>query len=134
MLKMQELKIGDLVMAEYAGEWWEGEVAELNREDKEVCIRTDVQDFWFKPEELRGIPLNDEQLRKLGFQKESNGDGSVKYKKGAFRILLNANNNFNEFEMWYREDRRHLKGPVFVHELQNHHLQMTKVELTRAAA
>ena len=134
MIRFHELKIGDIVMAEYEGQWWEGEVAELNREDKEVCIRTDVQDFWFKPEELKGIPLTDEQLRKLGFDKEANGDGSVKYKKGAFRILLHQRDNFNEFEMWYREDKRHLKGPIFVHDLQNHHLQMTKVELTRAAA
>ena len=75
-----------------------------------------------------------EMLKKLGFEKEANGDGSVKYKKGAFRILISKKDNFNDFEMWYREDKRHLKGPIFVHELQNHHLQMTKVELTRAAA
>ena len=134
MIRFQDLKIGDIVMAEFDGQWSEGEVAELNREDKEVCMRTDVQDFWFKPEELKGIPLSDDQLKKLGFEKETNGDGSVKYKKGAFRILVHSKDNFNEFEMWYREDKRHLKGPVYIHELQNHHLQMTKVELTRAAA
>jgi len=134
MIRFQDLKIGDIVMAEFEGQWTEGEVAELNREDKEVCIRNDVQDFWYKPEELKGIPLSDEQLINLGFEKEVNPDGTVKYKKGAFRILLTKKDNFNEFEMWYREDRRHLKGPVFIHELQNHHLQMTKVELTRAAA
>jgi hypothetical protein len=131
---MHELKVGDIVMAEFDGQWSEGEVAELNREDKEVCVRTDVQDFWFKPEELKGIPLSDEQLAKLAFEKEPNGDGSVKYKKGAFRILIHRKDDFNEFEMWYREDRRHLKGPVYVHDLQNLHLQMTKVELTRDAA
>ena len=134
MIRMHELKIGDIVMAEFDGQWSEGEVAELNREDKEVCVRTDVQDFWFKPEELKGIPLSDEQLAKLAFEKESSGDGSVKYKKGAFRILVHHKDDFNEFEMWYREDRRHLKGPVYVHDLQNLYLQMTKVELTRAAA
>jgi len=134
MIRFQDLKIGDIVMAEFESQWTEGEVAELNREDKEVCIRNDVQDFWYKPEELKGIPLSDEQLINLGFEKEVNPDGTIKYKKGAFRILLTKKDNFNEFEMWYREDRRHLKGPVYVHELQNHHLQMTKVELTRAAA
>ena len=134
MIRFHELKIGDIVMAEFEGQWWEGEVIELNREDKEVCVRTNVQDFWFKPEELRGIPLNDEQLKKLGFEKEVTGNGSVKYKKGAFRILIPQKDNFNEFEMWYREDKRHLKEPIFVHDLQNHHLQMTKVELTRVAA
>jgi len=109
MIRFQDLKIGDIVMAEFEGQWTEGEVAELNREDKEVCIRNDVQDFWYKPEELKGIPLSDEQLINLGFEKEVNPDGTVKYKKGAFRILLTKKDNFNEFEMWYREDRRHLK-------------------------
>jgi len=134
MIRFQDLKIGDIVMAEFEGQWTEGEVAELNREDKEVCIRNDVQDFWYKPEELKGIPLSDEQLTNLGFEKEVNTDGTVKYKKVAFRILLTKKDNFNEFEMWYREDKRHLKEPIFVHNLQNHHLQMTKVELSRAAA
>jgi len=134
MIRFQDLKIGDIIMAEFDNQWSEGEVAELNREDKEVCVRTDVQEFWYKPDELKGIPLSDQQLTKLNFQKELNGDGTIKYKKGAFRILLHKKDDFNEFEMWYREDRRHLKGPVFVHELQNLHLQMTKVELTREAA
>jgi hypothetical protein len=130
MIRFHDIKIGDVVMAEFEGKWWEGEVVELNREDKEVCIRTEVQDFWFKPEELKGIPLNDEQLNKLGFEKEGGENGAVKYKKGAFRILVPRKDNFSEFEIWYREDKRHLKGPIFVHDLQNHYLQMTKVELT----
>ena len=134
MIRLHDIKIGDIVMAEFEGQMWEGEVVELNREDKEVCVQTDVQDFWFKPEELKGIPLNDEQLKKLGFEKEADENGAVKYKKGAFRILIPKKDNFNEFEIWYREDKRHLKGPVFVHDLQNHYLQMTKVELTRAEA
>jgi hypothetical protein len=134
MIRFHDLKAGDIVMADFEGQWSEGEVAELNREDKEVCVRTDVQDFWFKPEELKGIPLSDDQLKKLGFEREADGKGPVKYKKGAFRILILQKDNFNEFEMWYREDKRHIKGPIFVHELQNHHLQMTKVELTREAA
>jgi len=134
MIRLHDIKIGDIVMAEFEGQWWEGEVVELNREDNEVCIETDVQEFWFKPEELKGIPLNDEQLKKLSFEKEAEEDGAVKYKKGAFRILIHKKDSFNEFEIWYREDKRHLKGPVFVHDLQNHYLQMTKVELTRAEA
>ena len=134
MIRFHDLKIGDIVMAEYEGQWWEGEIVELNHEDKEVCVHTDVQDFWFKPEELKGIPLSDEQLIKLGFEREDDGQGAVKYKKGAFRILIPGKGKFNEVEMWYREDRRHLKGPIYVHNLQNHYLQMTKVDLTRSAA
>ena len=133
MVRFHDLKIGDIVLAEFEGQWSEGEVVELNWEDKEVCVKTSVQEYWYKPEELKGIPLSDEQLIKFGFEREISPDGSVKYKKGAFRILLPQKDNFNEFEMWYREDRRHIKGPIYVHDLQNHYHQMTKVELTRPA-
>ena len=131
MIKMQELKIGDYVLADYEGENWEGLVKDLNFEDKEVCLETDVQDFWFKPEALSPIPLTDEQLLKLNFEKQENEDGSVKYLKGPFRVFLQNKNDFAKMEIWYREDRRHLTHAISVHELQNHYQQMTKVDLTR---
>lgn len=129
MIKFNELKVGDIVLAEFEGQKWEGVVKNLNREDKEVCVDTEVQEFWFKPNDLYPVTLNEEQLTKLGFQKVENGDGSVKYMKGAFRILLPKAGDFSNMEIWWREDRRHLHQPVFVHELQNHHYDMTKVEL-----
>jgi hypothetical protein len=135
MIRFQDLKVGDLVMAEFEGQWTGGEVAELNREDKEVCVRSPTgSEYWYKPEDLRGIPLTDEQLIGLGFTKESDGQGPVKYKKGAFRILLPQQDGFQEFEMWYREDRRHMKGPISIHQLQNLYHEMTKVHLTSEAA
>lgn len=132
MIKMQELKIGDLVMADYEGERWEGIVKDLNHEDKEVCLETDVQDFWFKPEALEPIPLNGEQLKKFNFESQNFEDGSIKYSKGPFRIFLPQKDNFSSFEMWYREDRRHLSSPISVHQLQNHYHDMTKVDLERS--
>ena len=131
MIKMQDLKVGDFIFADYEGEKWEGIVKELNWEDKEVCLETDVQEFWFKPEYLYPIPLNEDQLLKLNFEKQENGDNSVKYMKGAFRIFLPEKDNFSKLDMWYREDRRHLNHGISVHELQNHYHQMTKVDLTR---
>src|ERR1700712_4810904 len=131
MIKMQDLKIGDYVLADYDGENWEGLVKDLNFEDKEVCLETDVQDFWFKPEALSPIPLNDDQLLKLNFEKQENEDGSVKYLKGPFRVFLPNKSDFSTMEIWYREDRRHLTHALSVHELQNHYQQMTKVDLTR---
>lgn len=131
MVKIQELKVGDYVLADYEGEHWEGLVKALNFNDKEVCLKTDVQDFWFKQEALRPIPLNDEQVMKLNFVKQENEDGSVKYSKGAFRIFLPDKNNFSTMEIWYREDRRRLNGAINVHQLQNHHYDMTKINLTR---
>ncbi len=132
MIKLSELKPGDIVMAEYEGQQWEGVVKELNREDKEVCVETDVQEFWFTPDHLYPIPLNENQLLKLGFHKHENGDGSVKYMRDSFRVLLPQKGNWNNMEIWWREDRRHLHQAINVHELQNHYYQMTKVELNPA--
>jgi hypothetical protein len=133
MIKISDLKFGDIVSAEFEGQQREGMVKELNREDKEVCVETDVQEFWYTPEHLYPIPLNDEQMVKLGFAKTENEDGSVKYMKGSFRVLLPKKGDFSKMEMWWREDHRYLHEPIPVHELQNHHLQMTKVELLPAS-
>ena len=128
MIKFSELKPGDIVLADYEGQQREGIVKDLNREDKEVCVETEVQQFWFTPDHLYPVLLDDQQLQKLHFEKQEN-DGTVKYMKDAFRILLSKEKGFTDFEMWYREDRRHIKQPLAVHELQNHYYQMTKVEL-----
>jgi hypothetical protein len=128
MIRLNEIQPGDLVIAEYDGQTWEGTVKELNHEDKEVCVETSVQEFWFKPEHLFPIPLSDEQLLKLGFTSAQNGNG-VKYSKDSFRIVVPSKNDFSRLEMWWREDRRGLDHPISVHELQNHYYQMTKVEL-----
>ena len=131
MIRFNDLQPGDRVIAEYEGQKWEGTVKELNREDKEVCVETSVQDFWFTPEHLFPIPLSDEQMINLGFSKLPNDNG-VKYLKDAFRLQIPRENDFNTLEIWYREDRRDLKQPISVHELQNHYYQMTKMELNPA--
>lgn len=130
MIKFSELKVGDLVIAEYDGNMWEGEVLNLNSDDKQACVQTEVQSFWFEPNHLFPITLDERQLFKLGFQKQVLDNGEVKYMKGAFRLLLHQPDSFSNFEVWYREDKRHFNEPIYVHQLQNHYLQMTKVHLT----
>jgi len=134
MIKFNDIKVGDLVVAEYEGKIWEGEVTGLNGDEKQVCVDTGVQEFWFDIEHLRPIPINDESLASLGFAKESLPDGSVKYKKESFRILLHKANDFSHFDMWYREDKRHHPDVHYIHQLQNHYLDMTKVHLTKEHA
>ncbi|HEX8358204.1 MAG TPA: hypothetical protein VF610_12355 [Segetibacter sp.] len=129
MLKFNELKVGDLVMVEYDGQLKEGEVTDLNNLDRQVCLVTDEQEFWYETSKLQPIPLDESQLFKLGFQKQVNPDGTVKYMKGAFRVKLHRENDFSGFEMWYREDLRHIKQPIFVHDFQNKYLDMTKIHL-----
>lgn len=131
MIKFNELKVGDYVIADYDGKRWEGEVVRLNGDEKQVCVQTEVQEFWYEGNNLYPIPLDEAQLFKLGFQKQPIENGEVKYMKGAFRVLLHKPDDFSNFEVWYREDRRHFSKPLNVHEFQNHYLQMTKVHLTR---
>jgi len=132
MIKISDIKVGDIVAAEYEGQLKRGMVTDINKEDKEVCVETDVQDFWYEPDHLYPITLDEEQLLKLGFMRNENGDGSVKYMKGSFRVLVPVKGDFSKIEIWWREDHRFLTHPISVHELQNHYLQMTKVELMPA--
>ena len=133
MIIFNELKIGDFVKGEYEGKMWKGEVTRLNGDEKQVCVETDVQEFWFEQEHLYPIPLSDEELVKLNFSKHQNEDGSVKYLKGAFRLVIPKEGDFSAIEMWYREDKRHHPNVHFVHQLQNHYHDMTKVHLTEEA-
>ena len=131
MIKFNDIKIGDYVQAEYEGKRWDGEVIGLQKDQHLVQVLTEVQDFWFDPEQLFPIPLTIQSLLKMNFQPTMVEDGSVKYMKGAFRIVTpTLHDDFSHFEMCYREDKRHNPHVKFVHELQNQYYDMTKVHLT----
>ena len=129
MLKIGELKAGDVIKVIDEGVEREGVVVEISHEENQALVDNGVQEFWYTPEEMFAIPVTNEQLMKLGFEKEDIDGGAVKYKKGAFRLVTFKKEDFSEVEMWYREDRRHFHHPLGVHQLQNLHLQMTKVPL-----
>ena len=129
MIKFNEIRMGDYLMGEFEGKMWEGEVINLNHDEKQACLATDVQDFWFDSEDLHPIPISDPTLRRLAFEREDMPDGSVKYKKGSFRILVANPDDFSHMEIWYRDDKRHNPQIQYIHQLQNHFLQMTKVHL-----
>ena len=131
MIQFHELKVGDLVLVDFDVQRSEGEVIGLNGDDKEVNVQTSAQDFWYGPKDLYGIAVDDGQLVQFGFERQELPDGKVKYLKGPFRILLSQKGNFSNFEMWYREDKRHITQELAVHELQNHYHEMTKVHLVR---
>lgn len=133
MIKFNDIKIGDFLRAEYEGKLWDGEVTLLNSDEKQVCVQTEVQEFWFETDKLHPIALDESALLKLNFTKQVNDDGSVKYCKGSFRLVTPQAGDFSHFEMWYREDRRHNPDVHFVHQLQNQYLDMTKVHLTNEA-
>ena len=133
MLKLGELKPGDIIKVNDEGVEREGVVVEISHEDHQALVDNGVQEFWYSPEEMDAILLDEKQLLNLGFEKQHlNGEG-VKYLKGAFRIVTPQEGDLSHIEMWYREDRRHFNTPIGVHHLQNLHLQMTKVPLEKPA-
>lgn len=130
MIKVQELKQGDIVRVEEETTEREGTVVEVSREENMVLIDNGVQEFWYNPDQIAAIPLSEKELFRLGFEREDMEEGA-KYKKGPFRVLVHDPGNYTHLDIWYREDRRHFNHPIYVHELQNLHLQMTKVPLDR---
>ena len=130
MLKIGELKQGDIVKVIDEGVEREGTVVEISHEEHQALVDNGVQEFWYSPEEMYPILVDENQLLKLGFQKQDlNGEG-VKYMKGAFRIVTPNEGDFSNLEMWYREDVRSSPNIHYIHQLQNQYLQMTKVHLT----
>ncbi|MBS1752789.1 MAG: hypothetical protein KF825_03625 [Ferruginibacter sp.] len=129
MIQFHEIKVGDYLIVDNDGDKKQGEVTNLELGSKQVCVDNGVQEFWYEVEQLSPIPLDDSQLMKLQFQKQENEDGTVKYMKGAFRMMLPAKNDFSKFEIWYRDEHRKIMQPINVHQLQNHYYEMTKVHL-----
>lgn len=129
MIKFQELKVGDYIIADNDGDLRRGEVTNLNGNEKQVCVDTGTQGFWYETEQLNPIPITGEELENLKFHKQVNEDGTVKYMKGAFRILVPAGGDFSRMEIWYRDEARHIVNPISLHILQNHFYEMTKVYL-----
>ena len=130
MIKIQELKQGDIVRVEEGTTEREGTVVNVSREENMVCINNGIQEFWYTPEQIAAIPLTEKELFQLGFEKTDTEKGT-KYMKGPFRVLVHDPGNYTNLDIWYREDRRHFNHPIYVHELQNLHLQMTKVPLEK---
>lgn len=129
MIKFNEIKVGDFLIADNDGDKKQGEVTNLNHNEKQVCVDTGTQEFWYETSQLSAIPLDEEQLMQLKFSKQENDDGTVKYMKGAFRMLLPHKGDFSHFEIWYRDEKRHVMNPISLHQLQNHFHDMTKVHL-----
>ena len=128
MLKIGELKQGDIIKVNDDGVEREGTVVSISHEEHQALVDNGVQEFWYSPEDMKPIPVDENQLKRLGFVKEES-NGTVKYKKDSFRLAIPKEGDFSHIEMWWREDRRHFAFPLGVHELQNLHMDMTKIPL-----
>jgi hypothetical protein len=134
MIKISDLKEGDVVRVLFDGEERDGIVTDVDREENQAQIDNGIQEFWYGPEDIIPVPMTEDRLINiLGFEKEDGPEGT-KFKKGAFRIVVHDPGNYTNLDIWYREDHRHFNHALYLHELQNHHLDMTKVQLERSGA
>ena len=96
-----------------------------------LWLITGSRNSGYSLEEMHPIPLDEEPVDETWVLQKKRSDGAVKYKKDSFRLVTPKKGDFSNIEMWWREDRRHFNFPLGVHELQNLHLEMTKVHLEK---
>jgi hypothetical protein len=132
MIHLHDVKAGDTVLVEYEGTMVEGHVLEVNREDKQVCVQTGEQEFWYDLKDLYSIPLNEEQLLRLKFRKDeisAIGNGNV-YVRGPFSVkLYETENGHPATRLDYRDEHRDIRDAITVNQLQNHYHEMTNFHL-----
>lgn len=133
MIRLQDVKVGDTVLVAYEGALIEGNVLEINHEDKQVCVLTHgQQEFWYELENLYPIPLDETQLLRLKFKKDealsNNGNGIV-YVRGPFSVKLYKQEGQDMTRLDYRDEHREIKGLLTVNQLQNHYHGMTNFHL-----
>lgn len=129
MIKFQEVRIGDYLKVNYEGDVKRGKVTQLKQGEKQVRVDNGSQEFWYETNQLESLPVNEEELANLKFTREVMENGNIKYAKGAFRMLTPKDGDFSRYELWYRDEQRHISEPIELHVLQNHFYDMTKVHL-----
>ncbi|NTS41128.1 hypothetical protein HRG84_09415 [Flavisolibacter sp. BT320] len=130
-MTISDLKAGDVVKVIDEGVEREGVVTDVDKEENQAQIDNGIQEFWYNPDQIIPLPMTEDRLINiLGFEKEETPEG-VKFKRGPFRVVVHDPGNYTNLDVWYREDHRHFNHALYLHELQNHHLDMTKVQLER---
>jgi hypothetical protein len=134
MIPFKDVKTGNWVLVNDEGQQEQGVVSGLNADEGQIGVTVaGGNEAYFEVKDVFPIPLTDGLLlNDLGFQKEILPEGYVKYMHGPFRLVIEKPGDFSHSKIWYREDKRQITYPLHVHQLQNHYLEMTKVELTES--
>lgn len=129
MIKIQDLRVGDTVVAQYDGVLKQGTVTNLNHDEKQISVVTDEQEFWYDQQDLFPISLGDEQLSKLKFVRNDTVKQGAQYERGPFIIRFYVKDGEKHADLQYRDEIRELKGDLNVNTLQNHYAAMTNFHL-----
>ncbi|WP_157760801.1 tudor domain-containing protein [Chitinophaga caeni] len=132
MIPLNELKPGDWVMAKYEEETKQGSIVQVDHEAKQACVAFEENDteYWYEPQDLSPIPLDEAQLLKLQFTLQNGNTPNGKlYVKGPFSIIWYAPGHHPQLILHYRDESRQLGEAIMVHQLQNHYHGMTNYSL-----
>ena len=71
MVKLGQLQSGDIVMVNDEGLMREGTVVRTNAEEQMALDDNGVQEFWYAPQDNYTVALDEDQILKYGFEKET---------------------------------------------------------------
>lgn len=132
MIKLNEIKSGDIVNARFEDVVNTGEVEQVDHTERKVLVAHGDQEFWYNIEDISPVPFNLESLGKLGFTEATDplikGNG-IAYVKGPFIIQFPNPNNLKSIHLIYRDEHRDVNGEISLHQLQNHYHSMTNFHL-----
>jgi hypothetical protein len=131
MLKLNELKEGDIVMVDFEGQMRVGDVTEVSKGDKKAKVAHGENEFWYELDHVYAVPADEPHLLELGFIKVLNdqSDGDL-YERGPFSLQVIRKGEDNHYLLHYRDETRHIHDLSFLHQLQHHYKAMTNFELT----
>lgn len=132
MIRLSEVKKGDIVNARFEDVTNTGEVVQVDREEKKALVAHGDQEFWYDIDDLTPVPFNVANLEKLGFFPTADpvikGSGTA-YVRGPFIIQFPEEENTQKIHLIYRDEHRNLNGSLYLHQLQNHYQAMTNMHL-----
>lgn len=131
MIKLSEIKTGDIVNARFEDVINTGEVLDIDREERKVLVAHGDQQFWYSNDDLSAIPLTTHMLESLGFILSAdpalNEEGKT-YVRGNF-IVRYLKKDSSMVLLAYRDEHREIKNDLSVHQFQNHFQVMTNMHL-----
>ena len=131
MIKLSEIKNGDIVNARFEDVTNTGEVVQVDGAEKKVLVAHGDQQFWYDTDDLSPIPLTVNALETLGFTLSSdpafNSNGAA-YMRGPF-IVRYPEKDKSSMLLTYRDEHREINNEISVHQFQNHYQSMTNMHL-----
>ncbi|HTN05976.1 hypothetical protein [Agriterribacter sp.] len=131
MIKLSEIKTGDIVNARFEDVVNTGTVLNIDKEERKVLVAHGDQEFWYGNDQLSAVPLTPGMLETLGFALSSDpaftADG-IAYIKGPF-IVRYLKKDGNMLLLTYRDEHREINNDLAVHQFQNHYQSMTNMHI-----